>query len=90
MRDARINTIGEGANEVLKAFIAVVGMRGRRRGPARRSRGDEESAQGVLALWAFSRSQLGARFTTPAVPVQSSSLSGEAATLADWCATSAS
>lgn len=27
MRDARINTIGEGANEVLKAFIAVVGCR---------------------------------------------------------------
>jgi alkylation response protein AidB-like acyl-CoA dehydrogenase len=28
MRDARINTIGEGANEVLKAFVAVVGSRG--------------------------------------------------------------
>lgn len=28
MRDARINTIGEGANEVLKAFVAVVGCRG--------------------------------------------------------------
>ena len=27
MRDARINTIGEGANEVLLAFIAMVGMR---------------------------------------------------------------
>ena len=27
MRDARINTIGEGANEVLKVFIGVVGMR---------------------------------------------------------------
>jgi acyl-CoA dehydrogenase family protein 9 len=26
MRDARINMIGEGANEVLKAFIAVVGL----------------------------------------------------------------
>src|SRR5205807_3563204 len=28
MRDARINMIGEGANDVLKAFIAVVGMKG--------------------------------------------------------------
>jgi acyl-CoA dehydrogenase family member 9 len=28
MRDARINTIGEGANDVLKAFVAVVGSRG--------------------------------------------------------------
>jgi len=27
MRDARINTIGEGANDVLKAFITVVGCR---------------------------------------------------------------
>jgi acyl-CoA dehydrogenase family member 9 len=27
MRDARINTIGEGANDVLKAFVAVVGSR---------------------------------------------------------------
>jgi acyl-CoA dehydrogenase family protein 9 len=27
MRDGRINTIGEGANEVLKAFVAVVGCR---------------------------------------------------------------
>src|SRR5438094_369528 len=28
MRDARINTIGEGANDVLKAFISVVGCKG--------------------------------------------------------------
>ncbi|HEX3997318.1 MAG TPA: acyl-CoA dehydrogenase family protein [Pirellulales bacterium] len=27
MRDARINLIGEGANDVLRAFVAVVGMR---------------------------------------------------------------
>src|SRR5207302_9514243 len=27
MRDARINQIGEGANDVLRAFIALVGMR---------------------------------------------------------------
>jgi alkylation response protein AidB-like acyl-CoA dehydrogenase len=27
MRDARINTIGEGANDVLRVFIALVGMR---------------------------------------------------------------
>jgi hypothetical protein len=28
MRDARINMIGEGANDVLRAFVALVGMRG--------------------------------------------------------------
>src|SRR5260221_2034450 len=27
MRDARINTIGEGANDVLRSFVALVGMR---------------------------------------------------------------
>ena len=27
MRDARINMIGEGANDVLRAFVALVGMR---------------------------------------------------------------
>ena len=27
VRDARINTIGEGANDVLRAFTALVGMR---------------------------------------------------------------
>lgn len=28
LRDARINQIGEGANDVLRSFIALVGMRG--------------------------------------------------------------
>ena len=27
MRDARLNTIGEGSNDVLRAFIGLVGMR---------------------------------------------------------------
>ena len=40
MRDARINTIGEGANEVLKAFIALVGH-------ARDGRGTEGNARGL-------------------------------------------
>jgi hypothetical protein len=32
VRDARINQIGEGSNEVLTSFIALVGMRGPRSG----------------------------------------------------------
>lgn len=83
MRDARINLIGEGANEVLKAFIAVVGMRG-----------VGEHLQGVLAamwkpfsgglgtLWRFSREQVAARFSTPEIPVQSPELQAEARELA--------
>jgi alkylation response protein AidB-like acyl-CoA dehydrogenase len=74
MRDARINTIGEGANEVLKAFIAVVGLRG-----------VGESLKGVLdalkhplrefgKLFSFGRSQLSARMFSPNVPVRSQQL----------------
>jgi alkylation response protein AidB-like acyl-CoA dehydrogenase len=78
MRDARINQIGEGANDVLRAFIAAVGLRE-----------VGESLKGVLAatrnpfkdfgtLWQFGRDQLAARFQTPEVPVRSADLRAEA------------
>jgi alkylation response protein AidB-like acyl-CoA dehydrogenase len=78
MRDARINQIGEGANDVLRAFIALVGMRG-----------VGEHLQGVLSamknplttlgtLWRFGREQLAARFSRPEVPVRSESLKADA------------
>src|SRR5205823_10527397 len=78
MRDARINTIGEGANEVLKAFIAVVGLRG-----------VGEHLKGVLdalrrpltnfgTLWRFGSHQVTRRFSTPEVPVHSDALRGAA------------
>ena len=81
MRDARINTIGEGANEVLKAFIAVVGMKN-----------VGESLKGVLdalrspikgfgALWRFGKSQVSARMFSPEVPVASAALKKEATEL---------
>jgi alkylation response protein AidB-like acyl-CoA dehydrogenase len=82
MRDARINLIGEGANEVLLAFIAVVGMRG-----------VGESLRGILealkhpfrefnTLLRFGQSQLAARWQTPEIPVQSPSLLTSAQMLA--------
>lgn len=82
MRDARINTIGEGANDVLKAFIAVVGMRG-----------VGEQLKGILdalkhplrdfgTLWNFGKDQLAARFSSPEIPVQSAHLRKEAHALA--------
>ncbi|MBY0528290.1 MAG: acyl-CoA dehydrogenase family protein [Gemmataceae bacterium] len=82
MRDARINMIGEGANDVLRAFIALVGMR---------SVG--EQLKGVLGaissplkefgkLWSFGRSQVEARLSTPDVPVHAAaSLKTEAGEL---------
>jgi acyl-CoA dehydrogenase family member 9 len=81
MRDARINQIGEGANDVLRSFIAVVGMRG-----------VGENLKGVLSalrspfsnigtLWRFGANQLSAKFTTPQVPVQNVQLRQAAADL---------
>ncbi len=81
MRDARINQIGEGANDVLKAFIALVGMRG-----------VGEQLQDVLSaiknplrswgkLWTFSREQMAARLLAPNVPVEHASLKIEARNL---------
>jgi acyl-CoA dehydrogenase family member 9 len=82
MRDARINMIGEGANEVLKAFIAVVGMRGV--GEALRSvlAAMKHPLKEFSTLWAFSRSLFGAHFKTPVVPVQAPALTGPANVLA--------
>src|ERR1700730_17569993 len=75
MRDARINQIGEGANEVLTSFIALVGMRG----PGmefkeiydtmlRPTRG------GWGKAWNAGMNRLGAAVRVPDVPVQSSEL----------------
>jgi alkylation response protein AidB-like acyl-CoA dehydrogenase len=73
MRDARINQIGEGANDVLRCFIALVGMRG-----------VGEHLQGVIkalrhpkewgTLWQFGQQQVQARLRPREIPVQSASL----------------
>ena len=81
MRDARINTIGEGANDVLRAFIALVGMR---------DVGLE--LQGILdaiysplgnltRLGRFAGRKLGSLLVSPTVPVRSTELEPEAAEL---------
>src|SRR5262249_23166240 len=70
-------------NEVLQAFIAVVGMRG-----------VGEALKGVLGalkhpikefgtLWRFGKSQLAQRFINPDVPVQSPTLRKEARDLSN-------
>jgi alkylation response protein AidB-like acyl-CoA dehydrogenase len=72
MRDARLNLVGEGANDVLRAFIAVVGIK-----PV----ADQFlAAKGALSsfdlstLFSFGGEMLKARFSTPPVPVRSSKL----------------
>jgi uncharacterized protein (DUF433 family) len=88
MRDARINLIGEGANEVLKAFIAVVGCRG----PGMYLKGlQEEMFSGVRGFFRRLPAALGvgARLfvpwlagSRPSVPVRSPQLQAEARQLA--------
>ena len=88
MRDARINTIGEGANEVLKAFIAVVGCRG----PGLYLKQmQDEVLSGVMGFFRRLPAALGVgaklvapwlTTSTPDVPVQSAELRDDAYTLA--------
>ncbi|SIN88001.1 Acyl-CoA dehydrogenase [Singulisphaera sp. GP187] len=71
MRDARINTIGEGANEVLKAFIALVGMRDIGEGFKATLEGLKRPTRFVPTLWRFGRDRLVRMAHPPAIPVAS-------------------
>jgi acyl-CoA dehydrogenase family protein 9 len=81
LRDARINQIGEGANEVLTSFIALVGMRG----PGERLKSTLEAMQRPFSqlstLGRFAIDEIARRFKRPSVPVQSASLAEQAGTL---------
>ncbi|HEX8199951.1 MAG TPA: acyl-CoA dehydrogenase family protein, partial [Isosphaeraceae bacterium] len=70
MRDARINPIGEGANEVLKSFIALVGMRDVGEGLKATLAGLKPPSQALPTLWRFGRERV-ARRLRPEVPVTS-------------------
>ena len=74
MRDARINTIGEGANEVLKAFIALVGMRDIGEGLKTTLDGLKSPGTFLPTFWNFTRGHFGRMVRTPAVPVAASML----------------
>ncbi|MHC5538840.1 acyl-CoA dehydrogenase family protein, partial [Singulisphaera rosea] len=82
MRDARINTIGEGANEVLKAFIALVGMRDIAEGFKATLGGLKSPTRFLPTLWKFSRDHLVKRARSVSIPVTSSLLKPAAASLA--------
>ena len=75
LRDARINQIGEGANEVLTSFIALVGMRGP--GMEFKEIYDtmmKPSRDGIGKAWAAGKNRLSATVRVPDVPVQSEQL----------------
>jgi alkylation response protein AidB-like acyl-CoA dehydrogenase len=74
MRDARINTIGEGANEVLKAFIALVGMRDVGEGLKETLDGLKTPSRTVSTLWKSGKEHLSHLIHAPSLPVVSESL----------------
>ena len=70
MRDARINMIGEGSNDVLRVFIAAVGLRevGMKYKTLLQSMKTPASAPGALAEFT---QQLARVFSKPGIPVRS-------------------
>jgi alkylation response protein AidB-like acyl-CoA dehydrogenase len=80
LRDARINQIGEGANEVLTSFIALVGMRG----PGMEFKEIYDTMmkpsreRGIAKAWEAGKHRLSATVHVPDVPVQSEQLRSHA------------
>jgi len=81
MRDARINMIGEGANDVLRAFIAMVGMKPVADQLLTVKQALDHPFRDFGTLLSFGGKQLRARFTTPDVPVQNGQLREHASEL---------
>ncbi len=82
LRDARINQIGEGSNEVLTSFVALVGMRG----PGMEFKEIYDTMlkpwrQNRMKAWSAGKNRLNAAVKVPGVPVRSESLRGSAAQL---------
>src|ERR1700730_7639624 len=83
LRDARIDQIGEGSNEVLKSFIALVGMRG----PGMEFKEIYDTMLkptregGIGKAWNAGMSRLGATVRIPDVPVRSAELKSFASQL---------
>ena len=74
LRDSRINQIGEGANEVLTSFIALVGMRGP--GMQLKELWDamHHPMGHIRSAWRVGWDRAGAALHAPEVPVQSDAL----------------
>ncbi len=81
MRDARINTIGEGANDVLRAFSALVGMRDVGMELQAILHAIQHPLGNMGRLRSFAGRRLGAMLASPSVPVRSDALEDDAAQL---------
>ena len=81
MRDARLNLVGEGANDVLRAFIAMVGIKPVADGFLKVKDALSSPIRGLGTLLSFGGSQIKSRLVTPDVPVKSESLRASAHTL---------
>jgi alkylation response protein AidB-like acyl-CoA dehydrogenase len=81
LRDARINQIGEGSNEVLTSFIALVGMRGP--GMEFKELYDTmlKPTRGLGKAFTAGMNRLNSAVKVPVVPVQTASLRGYAGQL---------
>jgi alkylation response protein AidB-like acyl-CoA dehydrogenase len=81
MRDARLNLVGEGANDVLRAFIVVYGLKPVADQLLRVKSALSSPIRGLGTLLSFGGKQLRARLTTPEVPVRSGELRDQARAL---------
>lgn len=79
LRDARINQIGEGANEVLTSFIALVGMR--EPGEGLKAVWESLPLRNISTLCGFIKQAVSRRLMTPAIPIRSPLLQSRARTL---------
>ena len=82
LRDARINQIGEGSNEVLTSFVALVGMRG----PGMEFKEMLDTMlkpwrSDRMKAWGAGKSRLSAAVKVPGVPVKSARLRSRASEL---------
>ncbi len=69
MRDARINQIGEGANDVLRSFIAMVGLRGVGMNLQEVQQAAKNPLTGAGKLWNFAASSAGRVWSSAPLPV---------------------